>query len=113
MASYTSFLNLEKPTTSERLDVLKINSNWDKIDAGVSALNSHLGKFKTKSLTGTAGNTGALNTNIPNTNIILGQKVNNTSNNITLSGFVSFNGYWYIQTEANVAVDITLMYYEP
>lgn len=42
MASYTAFLNLEKPTTSERLDVLKINSNWDKIDAGVSALNSHL-----------------------------------------------------------------------
>lgn len=40
MASYTSFLNLEKPTTSERLDVLKINSNWDKIDAGISALNS-------------------------------------------------------------------------
>lgn len=40
MASYTAFLNLEKPTTSERLDVLKINANWDKIDAGVSALNS-------------------------------------------------------------------------
>ena len=40
MATYTTFLNLEKPSTSERLDVLKINSNWDKIDAGVSALNS-------------------------------------------------------------------------
>ena len=42
MATYTTFLNLEKPSTSERLDVLKINSNWDKIDAGVSALNSQL-----------------------------------------------------------------------
>lgn len=42
MATYTSFLNLEKPTTSERLDVLKINSNWDKIDAGVSALNNQI-----------------------------------------------------------------------
>lgn len=42
MATYTSFLNLEKPTTSERLDVLKINSNWDKIDEGVSSLNSNL-----------------------------------------------------------------------
>ena len=42
MATYTSFLNLEKPSTSERLDVLKINSNWDKIDAGVSTLNSKL-----------------------------------------------------------------------
>lgn len=45
MASYTPFLNLEKPTTSERLDVLKINSNWDKIDAGVSALNSQISTF--------------------------------------------------------------------
>lgn len=42
MATYTSFLNLEKPTTSERLDVLKINSNWDKIDEAVSSLNSKL-----------------------------------------------------------------------
>ena len=40
MATYTPFLNLEKPTTSERLDVLKINANWDKIDEGVSSLNS-------------------------------------------------------------------------
>jgi len=83
-------------------------SAWDKL-----ALNSQLAKFKTKSLTGTAGSTGALSTNIPNTNIILGQKVNNASNNITLSGFVSFNGYWYVQTEPNSAVDLTLMYYEP
>ena len=45
MASYTAFLNLEKPTTSERLDVLKINSNWDKIDAGVSALNSQIAGY--------------------------------------------------------------------
>ena len=45
MATYTSFLHLEKPTTSERLDVLKINSNWDLIDAGVSALNSQIGKI--------------------------------------------------------------------
>lgn len=42
MATYTSFLSLEKPTTSERLDVLKINANWDKIDAGVSELNSNI-----------------------------------------------------------------------
>ena len=42
MATYTPFLNLEKPTTSERLDVLKINSNWDKIDEGVSSLNSKI-----------------------------------------------------------------------
>lgn len=47
MATYTTFLNLEKPSTSERLDVLKINSNWDKIDAGVSALNSQLIEYTT------------------------------------------------------------------
>lgn len=40
MATYTSFLNLEKPTTSETFNLLKMNQNWDKIDAGVSALNS-------------------------------------------------------------------------
>ena len=60
MASYTSFLNLEKPTTSERLDVLKINSNWDKIDEGVSSLNSNLGESKiyriSKTVTIPAGN---------------------------------------------------------
>ncbi len=40
MATYTSYLNLEKPTTSETFNLLKMNQNWDKIDAGVSALNS-------------------------------------------------------------------------
>lgn len=42
MATYTSYLNLEKPTTSETFNLLKMNQNWDKIDAGVSALNSNL-----------------------------------------------------------------------
>lgn len=42
MASYTSYLNLEKPTTSETFNLLKINQNWDKIDAGFGTLNSNL-----------------------------------------------------------------------
>ena len=42
MATYTTYLNLEKPTTSETFNLLKMNQNWDKIDAGVSALNSNL-----------------------------------------------------------------------
>lgn len=42
MATYTSYLNLEKPTTSETFNLLKMNQNWDKIDAGVSALNSKI-----------------------------------------------------------------------
>lgn len=48
MATYTSYLNLEKPTTSETFNLLKMNQNWDKIDAGVSALNS---KLTTKDIT--------------------------------------------------------------
>ncbi len=44
MATYTSYLNLEKPTTSETFNLLKLNQNWDKIDAGVSALNSNMAK---------------------------------------------------------------------
>ena len=42
MATYTSYLNLEKPTTSETFNLLKMNQNWDKIDNGVSALNSSI-----------------------------------------------------------------------
>lgn len=42
MATYTSYLNLEKPTTSETFNLLKMNQNWDKIDNGVSALNSKI-----------------------------------------------------------------------
>lgn len=42
MATYTSYLNLEKPTTSETFNLLKLNQNWDKIDAGVSALTSNI-----------------------------------------------------------------------
>ena len=55
MATYTSFLNLEKPTTSERLDVMKINSNWDKIDAGVSELNSNIATATEIELTAGSG----------------------------------------------------------
>lgn len=32
MATFTSYLNLEKPTTSENFNLLKMNANWDKID---------------------------------------------------------------------------------
>lgn len=59
MATYTSFLNLEKPTTSERLDVLKINSNWDKIDEGVSSLNSKIANPKNVAYTSVTGTSQA------------------------------------------------------
>lgn len=51
MATYTTYLNLEKPTTSETFNLLKMNQNWDKIDAGVSSLNSKFA-YETETLTG-------------------------------------------------------------
>ena len=45
MATYTSYLNLEKPAVGETFNLLKINQNWDKIDQGVSALNSNLTSY--------------------------------------------------------------------
>lgn len=60
MATYTPFLNLEKPTTSERLDVLKINANWDKIDEGVSSLNSNIASRSSTIVTIPVGTTAGL-----------------------------------------------------
>lgn len=40
MATWTSFLNLKKPATSENFNILDMNNNMDKIDEGVSTLNS-------------------------------------------------------------------------
>ena len=54
MATYTSYLNLEKPAVGETFNLLKINQNWDKIDQGVSSLNS---KMATKDVTGISVNT--------------------------------------------------------
>lgn len=53
MATYTSFLNLEKPTTSETFNLLKMNQNWDKIDQGVSSLNSNFSWNALSPVTGT------------------------------------------------------------
>ena len=70
MATYTSFLNLEKPTTSERLDVLKINSNWDKIDEGVSSLNSKLTQISKITISGTLSSGGSISTGLQNKAIL-------------------------------------------
>ena len=52
MATYTTHLNLEKPATSENFNLAKINSNWDKIDAGC-ALKTDTLKRITSSESGT------------------------------------------------------------
>lgn len=57
MATYTSYLNLEKPAVGETFNLLKINQNWDKIDAGVSALNSKLSTIEDKTITRVSGTT--------------------------------------------------------
>ena len=42
MATYTTNLNLKKPTTSEMYNVLDWNNNSDKIDAAYGTLNSQM-----------------------------------------------------------------------
>ena len=42
MATYTTNINLKKPTTSEMYNVLDWNDNSDKIDAAYGALNSQI-----------------------------------------------------------------------
>lgn len=42
MASYTTNINLKKPTTSEMYNVLDWNDNSDKIDTAIGNLNSQL-----------------------------------------------------------------------
>ena len=42
MASYTTNLNLELPTVNERYDILKVNSNMEKIDDGYGVLNDQM-----------------------------------------------------------------------
>ena len=51
MATYTTYLNLEKPTTSETFNLLKMNQNWDRIDAAFGALDSKSIKSTTISVT--------------------------------------------------------------
>lgn len=67
MATYTSYLNLEKPTTSETFNLLKMNQNWDKIDAGVSALNSNCVKVLIVQKTVTIASGARINTSVPYT----------------------------------------------
>ena len=47
MATYTTNLNLKKPTTSEMYNVLDWNDNSDKIDTAVGNLNSQIGTMFT------------------------------------------------------------------
>lgn len=64
MATYTSYLNLEKPTTSETFNLLKMNQNWDKIDAGVSSLNSNMPNVYSVEKTINTGTYGRFQTGI-------------------------------------------------
>ena len=47
MATYTTNLNLEKPATSENFNLSKINSNWDKIDAGYGNISTKANRTAT------------------------------------------------------------------
>ena len=62
MATYTSYLNLEKPAVGETFNLLKINQNWDKIDQGVSSLNSNLlPKYPSATLSNKCGTGSVVN----------------------------------------------------
>ena len=52
MATYTTNLNLKKPTTSEMYNVLDWNDNSDKIDTAVGSLNSQSAKKAEKRIAG-------------------------------------------------------------
>lgn len=123
MATYTSYLNLEKPTTSETFNLLKMNQNWDKIDQGVSALNS---KIKTVQIDGTTTSNG--NLQLPITyweGCPLAIKLKRTSDNGNIYAIVGRwgldddQGNWgckcYGETEASglqKSVDVTgVLYY--
>jgi hypothetical protein len=59
MATYTTNLNLEKPATSENFNLSKINSNWDKIDAGYGENKSLIGSLKTFALSSMSAGAGS------------------------------------------------------
>lgn len=116
MASYTPFLNLEKPTTSERLDVLKINSNWDKIDEGVSSLNSKLTRIYKKTITGTTSATGAIDSQLNVSNYyIVSATLTRGSGTAGFAFWRGNDGYLRcfdidMQPIANTAVSIDIIY---
>ena len=116
MATYTSFLNLEKPTTSERLDVLKINSNWDKIDEGVSSLNSKIGAIRTTGYVGvleTFSTSGtSVNFTIPSDGLYA-VRASTGSTAGTLSAFMFENSGANITNVQKVAADAWATIFTP
>lgn len=70
------------------------------------ALNS-----KTKSLTGTTNNTGALSTGLSIYNVILGVSMNSNIN-LEISGWTAYGGAWFLNSTPNTAVDVTIYYRE-
>lgn len=57
MASYTTNLNLKKPSGSEAVVIGDINGNMDTIDTAIGALNN---KFIVTTITGTTNGSGNL-----------------------------------------------------
>ena len=101
MATYTTYLQLEKPSTSELLDVLKINSNWDKIDAAYGSLSNQItDRIKCIRMDvelDAQGTWGAWNYNIGYTNYQLLKAFVFTWNNVTVIG--ANNSYWNIKVD--------------
>lgn len=120
MATYTPYLQLEKFTTGERLDVLKINANSDKIDNGVSALNSQIA-IKSHIVQNVTTDTNASF----NSGLMVADAIIVGVNATVGTGFISvagvYNGEWVMQvrnfatgtlkTNANIG-NIEILYHD-
>lgn len=101
MASYTTNINLKKPTTSEMYNVLDWNDNSDKIDTAIGNLNSQIiDRIKCIRMDvelDAQGVWGAWNYNIGYTNYQLLKAFVFTWNNVTVIG--ANNGFWNIKVD--------------
>lgn len=97
MATYTTNLNLKKPTTSENYNVLDWNNNSDKIDTAYGTLNSQLlAKFRTSHITSISDLTSYITTQkigIARVDATLGSSLGNASRQGIVLGYEISSDY--------------------
>lgn len=90
-----------------------LSANMGKVlNEDIAQSTANLAKFKTKRVTGTSGDSGAIATGVGVENYILGIRMMDTSTNLEFQGFVAFGGVWFLQTTANTPVDVEVIYRE-
>ena len=104
MATYTTNLNLKKPTTSEMYNVLDWNDNSDKIDTAVGTLNSQI-SGKANIQKGSIASGSSENVTISRPCLVLVGRASAAT-----TGTVAFVDVWgivYIQNNAIYSLSIT------